>query len=144
MAIGVVPNVGEFTLLEIYRDRWMNVNNPKMHLFKNDHVPGPEDLLSDYTECDFSGYSPDVLDEWDAPVLQADGSYMIQEVNNSIFANAGGPPANDIYGYYVTDNSSSVLLWAQRDPNAPFRSSTLNHIYIVRARFFLQSRSDLP
>jgi hypothetical protein len=88
-----------------------------VHLFANDHTPGVNDTVADYTEVTAAGYAPVNLGPvgaigWNSPAAYASW-------DNAVFVNSN-PSSSPFtcYGYYVLD-SAGQLAWAERDPVAP-------------------------
>jgi len=103
--------------------------NTIIRLFKNDHVPTESDTVTDYVEADFTGYASITLSNWDDPTYSS-GKARIEHPQVS-WTNTGAA-AQDVYGYYITD-ASGLLLWAERDPNAPITLGP-SDTYAITAR----------
>ena len=106
----LVPNVGEKEMLE----RILNgSDNLQLHLFQVDHVPAEADTVTSYDEVSTGGYASKSLDAtWNISGDPTEGSYP--QVSFDFTGSA------TIYGYYVTDNGGSILLWAERFSDAPY------------------------
>jgi hypothetical protein len=108
----------------------------RVRLFKNDETIDGDTALGDLTEADFSGYSA-------ATVAQGTSSATGGVATNvltpeSPFEHDGGATANDIYGYYVTDASATVLYFAERFGDAPIdMASNGDLITVVVSAFTL-------
>jgi hypothetical protein len=119
----VVPYVGEMKMLEAV----VNKTAPQdltLKLFKNNITPAETDTDLTYTEATFSGYAAKALAgaSWGSAVSGSGGnpSSITYGSQQTFAANAGGQ-TDDIYGYYVVQAVSGVLMWAERDPSAPFQ-----------------------
>lgn len=115
MAI-VVPNDAEIILLG-YMLNETTPDDPVCHLYKNDFTPGEATDLSDLTEVTESGYGPIALTGgWtistDFGVTSGEHPLVTFSISASV----------DVFGYFVTNNSSSDLLWVERfvSPSPPF------------------------
>jgi hypothetical protein len=108
MAI-VVPDVGEVTLLENIKTSYSNSFH--LHLYKNNFTPVEASVLGDFTEADFSGYATQAFG-FTTALTVAGISYIVG--SPLMWQQNGGGTSNTIYGYYVTDNSNTILLWAER------------------------------
>lgn len=87
-------------------------------LYSNDYTPTLNDALSNYTQANWSGYTPGTVDQ---------GDFVVQEIVEHV----GGIEANAIpffntsntsvvvYGYFVTDSTGTILLAAARFDQAP-------------------------
>lgn len=113
--------------LNSVRDK-MIADTVTIRLYQNNWVPAATDILADYTEATFAGYTPVIFNDWNP--LSILGTFCSIDAPTKGFAATGGP-ANSIYGYYVTDVTGLILLWAQRDDAAPITMSTLGHQYFV-------------
>lgn len=110
----LVPNASELTLLENMLSSFDGGSELKFKLYKNDVTPSDSlNLASSYTEATFTGYSETVIDpdEW-----------TYATVSNKAKATYGSEPlewtvtgaAHDVYGYFVTDNAETNVIYAER------------------------------
>jgi len=103
--------------------------NLRLHLFVNDATPTSSDLLSQYTECTATGYGSIVLagNQWTFvidPVTQtATATFPIQTF--ALTSNVS------VFGYYITDQTTTTLLVVERFSNAPFIISGTGNIFIT-------------
>lgn len=109
----LVPNVGETEMLK----RILNAATPdnvKLHLYKNNVTPSETDTVSTYTEDDGTGYAAISLtgSNWDTTTTAGTASYAQQT-----FTYTAG---TTVYGYYVTDNAGTTLLWAELFSDGPY------------------------
>lgn len=110
-----MPDVGENKVLEMLVNKTAP-ENLVLRLFKNNITPSDTDTAATYTEAVFPGYAALTLTgaTWNAA---AAGSitYSAQQTFT-----CSGVATDDIYGYYVTQVTSGVLVWSERDGAAPF------------------------
>lgn len=85
-----------------------------VRLFKNDITPDRTTVLADLTEADFAGYAASSAVVWGA--VFSDENDAANVVGGSKQFQASGPvsPAQQIYGYYVTNAAGDTLYWAER------------------------------
>jgi hypothetical protein len=84
----------------------------KIHLFKSDTVPSRTTVLGDLDECDFSGYSSQLADTWS---YDSTTGHIALDTNPSVtFTRVTGGISNNVFGYYITDSTDTVLLWSER------------------------------
>lgn len=89
-----------------------------LRLFKNNKTPGDTDTAGAYTEADFSGYSHYDINstEWsispNAPTLITGPEITFQAT--------GTQASQNIYGYYMTQVSSGLLLSVWRFDDGPY------------------------
>ncbi len=87
-----------------------------VHLYQNNYVPTPLDVVANYTEATYTGYVAQAVlaASWN-PVVQPDGSAGL--IGPGLFFNPTATTvANVVYGYYVTDSTGLILLWAEQFP----------------------------
>lgn len=110
----VVPDVGEVLMLK----RALNhtaADNVKVHLFVNDVTPSDDTVLGDLTECTADGYAAEVLTGTSFTIATNTGT-TTAEYAQITFELTG---TATVYGYYVTDNAGTGLLWVERFADAP-------------------------
>lgn len=114
----VFPNDAEVLLLK-YMLNHTSATDTKMHLYTSNITPAESDVIGDYTpnEASDGSYTPASLTGASWTFSSVGGtttaSYAQQSFSFSSSAN--------VYGYYVTDNSDTNLLWAERFNVAPFQ-----------------------
>lgn len=101
----------------------------KLHLFSSNTTPTTSSVLADFTECTFAGYAAISMTGWAAPSVAAHVAKMLAAVKTFTRSTTGA--AQNVYGYYVTDNGSTILLWAERDPLAPIVVTNEGDSYTV-------------
>jgi hypothetical protein len=112
-----VPNVGEVNMLE----HIVNKTSPEnliLRLFKSNTTPADTDTASTYTEADFTGYTAKTMTGTSWTVTSGDpcsGEYAQQT-----FASTAGSQNQSVYGYYVTQVSSTELMWSERFTDGPY------------------------
>lgn len=109
------PDVGENLVLEMIVNKTA-AQNLSLRLFKNNITPSDTDTAVTYTEAVFPGYAAITLTgaTWGA-ASAGTISYGSQQTFTCT-----GSSTDDIYGYYVTQVTSGVLLYSERDAAAPF------------------------
>lgn len=109
------PDAGENLVLDMIVNKTA-AQNLILKLFKSNTTPAESDTAATYTEADFSGYAAITLTgaSWNA-ASSGSNSYAQQT-----FTCNGGGVSNSIYGYYVVQASSGILLYSERDASAPF------------------------
>jgi hypothetical protein len=100
----------------------------KLHLYQNNLVFNPDTVvLADLVEATFATYAAVVL-TWDTPSVSDDGHPEIHSDRVTWRPTSSATP-NDIYGYYITDAASAVLLAGGTFENGPLpMHSTLDAI----------------
>lgn len=110
-----VPDVGENKILEHLTNK-TSPENLVLKLFKNNITPADSDTAGTYTEAVFGGYAGITLTgaNWNA----ASGGSITFNAQQTFTCNAAA--TDDIYGYYLVQTTSTVLIWSERDGSAPF------------------------
>lgn len=110
-----VPDVGENRILEMV----VNKTAPQdlsLRLFINNITPADTDTAGTYTVATFPGYAN----------ISIPGTSWNNAAAGSIVYSAqqaftcSGVSTDDVYGYYVVQSVSGVLMWSERDGAAPF------------------------
>lgn len=125
---GVMADLGSKQVMLEARANW-NSTALKLHLFKNNHTPAVTDTISDYTESTFAGYAAVSMTTWTAAAIASHIATMTSDTKTFTRSTTG--TAENVYGYYVTDNGSTILLWAERDPLAPIVLTNSGDSYTV-------------
>jgi len=109
------PNVGENVALENLVNKTIP-QNLVLRLYSNNITPSDTDVTATYTEATFPGYSASTLvgANWGA----ASSGSITYGSQQSFTRNATGATEN-IYGYFVTQASSGILVYSERDASAP-------------------------
>jgi hypothetical protein len=109
-----VPDVGENVILEAIVNKTAP-QNLVLRLFKNNITPADSDTAGTYTEAAFTGYSAITLTgaSWGAA---SGGTISFAQQTFT----CSGTSSENIYGYYVTQTTSGILIWSERDASAPF------------------------
>ena len=109
------PDVGENLALEMITNKTAP-QNLVLKLYQNNITPSDTDVASTYTEANFTGYSAITLTgaSWNA-AASGTIAYSAQQTFT-----CSGASSNNIYGYYVIQTTSTVLLYSERDASAPF------------------------
>jgi hypothetical protein len=93
------------------------ISGCKYHLYVNNVVPNHADTLGTYTEASWAGYSAQTAGGW--TVAGLDGTFhATSSANNLTWANTSGGSVS-VYGYYVTDSASAMLLFSELFAGAP-------------------------
>jgi hypothetical protein len=110
-----VPDVGENIALEALVNKTVG-QNLNLRLFQNNITPADTDVAATYTEATFTGYAAIALTgaTWNAAAA-GNIAYSAQQTFTST-----GVVANSIYGYYLSQVTSGILVWSERDGAAPF------------------------
>jgi len=114
---GIVPNAGE----ELALKNFLNHTAPQdqvLKLFVNDKTPAEGDTAGSYTEMSTQGYASKSLagGSWSiTPGAPSSAAYAQQTWT---FDGTGG--ATNVYGYFVVQAVSGILMFAERFTGAPF------------------------
>lgn len=126
----VFPDEGERWLLGLVKAH-LDGSLASLHLFKNDVDPDGDTVQSDLVECDFDGYASINLTPWSTVITVAGKAFTQAQL--AIFLCTGGSAPNDVYGYYVLDNTATFVIAAERFPAAPITIDTAGQSVPVQA-----------
>lgn len=109
-----VPDVGENLAVGAFVNR-LTPENPVLRLYSNNITPADTDVTGTYTEATFAGYAAITLTgaSWANPVAGATSFAQQTFIRSSTGA------TENIYGYYLTQVTSGILMWSERDAAAP-------------------------
>lgn len=130
----VVPNEGENKTLSLM----LNKTNPEdliLRLYTNNKVPSAGDSISSFVEASGSGYAANnlVANDW---VIES-GDPTIASYPQVTFGFTGS--LGDVYGYYVTQETSNVVMFAEKFSNGPFNIQNSGDEIRINLRFVLTS-----
>ena len=109
----VLPNVGEQLALKLIVNKTTQ-GNLKLHLFKTNVTPGETDTVTTYTECDAAGYGAITLTGATWTVATDGSGNTTASYPQQTFTFTA---TQNVYGYYLTDNAGTTLLYAEAFPS---------------------------
>jgi hypothetical protein len=112
-----VPQASEDLMLQNILNKTAP-QNQILKLFKSNTTPGESDIASTYTEADFTGYSSASLTGSSWSIV--DGNPTVASYAQQTFTSTADQTAQNIYGYFVVQASSGLLLWSERFTNGPY------------------------
>jgi hypothetical protein len=89
-----------------------------LRLYSNNYTPVEATVAPDFTEAAFTGYAAVQLNAWPAPTNDGFGHAKSLHPNANFVA-TGGPGTGDLYGWFLTDASGTLLYAAERFSSAP-------------------------
>lgn len=104
------PNEGEREIANYIRI--YGTPNWRMKLFANDYQPTEFSTLLDFQEAMFSGYA-EQTPVYAAPAIDGNGDAAMAAAELTFVHNGGGIGLT-VYGWYIMDNVSNVLIQAER------------------------------
>lgn len=110
----VVPDAGEVLALK-YMLNHTAPSNVRLKLYSNDKTPAESDVIANYTETVAAGYTDKVLTGSNWVVGTSLGVSTAAYAQQSFTFTT----AATLYGYYVTNNGATDLLWTERFTGAP-------------------------
>lgn len=102
-----------------------------VHLFQNSANPSETSVLSDFTESTFPGYSAQAGVGFPASSLV--GSVAESVDSQIVFTASTGTFSENVYGYYVTNNTGGYL-YGELNPAGAVTMNTPGQIYAVTPR----------
>ncbi len=131
---GVLVNQGEDIFLKAGVNKTAG-QNLILKLYKNNVTPAEADVEGGYTEADFTGYSNVTLTgaSWTAtPGAPSQVTYAQQS-----FTSSADQSTQSIYGYFLVQASSGLLVAAERFSDGPYPISFLGDIVKVTPKITL-------
>ena len=113
----LVPNTGENLVVGMIVNKTAP-ENLVLKLFKSNTTPAEGDTAATYTEADFTGYSSATLTGASWTVTADTAAYAQQS-----FTSSATQTLQNVYGYYLVQATSGVLIWAERFSDAPYAIS---------------------
>lgn len=110
----LVPDEGEVELLSLSLNK-VSQGDVKLKLFTNDYTPVEGSVVADFTEAVAAGYAPIILTGTDWTIATVTGTTTAEQPQKTFTFTA----ASTNYGYYVTNNAGTKVLWAERFDDAP-------------------------
>lgn len=113
-----VPVGGEALALQ-YLVNKSTPQNLILKLFKNDITPGETDVVGDYTEANFTGYSAITLtgSSW---TVNGASSPAVASYAQQSFVSTAGSQNQAVYGYYLVRASGGELVYSERFADGPY------------------------
>jgi hypothetical protein len=111
----LVPNGGEVLALKSFLNHTAG-QNAVMRLYTNNITPAETDVTATYTEATGNGYGAITLTGSSWTFTEGDPSYGTYAQQTYTFTGALG----NVYGYFMTQTTSGLLMFAERFTSAPF------------------------
>jgi len=115
------------------------LNGTKMHLYKNDYIPGPGMTLADFVPARFVGYPTGgaVIGTWLPAFVNQSGMAQVSAPHHEFVATDDTDP-NNAFGWYLTDTAGAALVLAYRydDPlffNVAYQGAVVEPFYVYPA-----------
>lgn len=108
------------------------LSNLQLRLYRVDRVPAAGDVVTDYVECTFSGYSSQTFSDLGAVSVSGGAAQVSTGVHT--FSHSGGPTANSVYGWFAVD-SQNRLICASRNGAGPVTLAAAGQSYSVQVTF---------
>ena len=111
----LVPDVGEVLMLSYSLNKIAPGDSVKLKLFTNDYTPVEASVIASFTEAVAAGYAAIDLAKADWSIATDTGVTTAAQAQKTFTLTA----ASTNYGYYITNNDGSQVLWAERFSDAP-------------------------
>lgn len=105
-----------------------------VHLNSNNFTPAKSMVLADFVEAIFDGYAAEnvLAAGWSAPYVNGAGNGEISTLAQAAFDSTGVTTSEMIFGYYVTDNPATVLLFAEKFTTpVPMGAAVGQHLGVI-------------
>lgn len=110
----LVPDVAEVLLLS-YALNKVTAGDVKLHLYTNDYTPVEGSVVGSFTEANAAGYGAITLAGSSWTIATVTGTTTASYAQQTFTFTA----ASTDYGYYITNNGATQVLWAERFSDAP-------------------------
>lgn len=136
----VVCADGEKHFLDRATGRYTLAISWSLRLFKNDVVPSEASVVSTFTIADFTGYSSSTATGWGAPTMSGGKAVSLGLLRTFV---VGTPvvTTNNIYGYYIVESNTGLLIYAERFDPAPIAMNILGDTITITPRLTLASEA---
>ena len=115
----LVPNVGEERIAKLFTNSVATTGeNLKIRLFKSNTTPTSTMTLTDYTEATFTGYASVAATSASWTITPGAPTSATQTAATTFTCSAATSEA--IYGYYLSQENSSTLMWSERFSDGPY------------------------
>lgn len=113
----LVPNVGEVLALKNFLNHTAP-QNQTLKLYTSNTTPAETDTDSTYTEATGGGYSAIGLTgtSWSVSAGAPSSATYAQQT----FTFTSAPSVTSMYGYFVVQATSGILMWAERFSAGPY------------------------
>jgi len=112
----LVPNVGEVLALGLICNKTAQ-GDLKLKLYKSNTTPAEADTVSTYTESTATGYAAKTLTGASWTITTDGGGVTTASYAAQTFTYSA---AESVYGYYVTNNAGTTLLFAEKFSDGPY------------------------
>jgi hypothetical protein len=112
----LVPNCGEVLALGLICNKTSQADL-KLHLYKSNTTPAETDTVSTYTESTATGYSVKTLTGASWTITTDGGGVTTASYAAQTFTYTA---TETVYGYYVTNNAGTTLLFAEKFSDGPY------------------------
>lgn len=113
----LVPNGSEAIALKALLNHTAG-QNLVLRLFKSNTTPAETDTAATYTEADFTGYAAVTLtgSSWTV----SEGAPTEASYAQQTFSSTANQASQNVYGYYLTQVTSGLLVYAERFSDGPY------------------------
>lgn len=132
-----IPTEGEGVMLGISLGKTA-VEGLRLRLYSNNKTPAEGDTMASYTEVSGGGYANILLTAANWVLTDGDPALAAYPQQTITFTGAAG----DVYGYYVTGETSGKVRWAERFPTAPYNIALAGDAIKVTLQLTLQDTLD--
>jgi len=109
----------------------------RLRLFKSSFVPTPDTVLSDLDECDFAGYAPKTIDDWEPVEENPEGTAVTATMLQTWTKLVGTD--NEVHGHALTleVNGQSERLLDPKPYAVPYQMNEVGKALPVRATILI-------
>lgn len=138
----LMPNRGEVITLAgiVNKSSAGSPQNLILRLFTNNYTPVDGSTEDNFTQATFSGYYPRTLTGSSWTITSGAPSYATYAIQT--FTAASGSQNQNVYGYYLIQQTSGWIMWAERFSDAPYLVNDLADYIKVTPRIEVRKSGE--
>ena len=134
----LVANEAEQRMIQMITNSSTAQNqNLSLKLYKNNLTPASTDVLADFTEATFTGYSAVTLTSGSWTITP--GAPTSAQQSSATTFSCSGTTSELVYGYYLNQTAGTCLMWAERFSDGPYTIANSGDKIILTAQLTLST-----
>ena len=130
----LVPNNGEGRILNNLVNK-VAPQDLRLKLYQNNITPAETDTAATYTVASWTGYAN--IDLAGATWTVTEGAPSDASYPEQTFTSSANQASQSNYGYYVIQQTSGTIMWAERFSDGPYNIVNLNDAIKVTPKITL-------
>lgn len=136
----LVPNVGEDKMIKLIVNGTTAASTGEclvLRLFSSNTTPASSMTLADYTEAAFTGYAAVTMSSGSWTITAGAPTSAAQTAATTFTCSA--TTSVSVYGYYLSQETSSILMWSERFSDGPYTIANSGDKIIITAQLTLST-----